>query len=906
MVERARCHGRGFSVSNALSHVSSFRIKCRQAAFGVLRQIIAARGAFVYEMPYPDAGMSNVGARFRQTHPARARWHRLPQATGRDRHPLMLRQLRFDRIEGLENPEQGLADAEVTRRRARFGTNAIVAQASSGWLDIILETITDPMVWFLAGTAAIFLWLGDVSEAIVLIVALVPILGMDAYLHRRTQASTEGLSGRIASRANAIRNGTHVEIAADDLVPGDLVAVSAGGYFPADGLIVAGENLQADESTLTGEALPVRKRSLSAWPSKSNAVAVDGVHWGMAGTRLLTGEAWLRIVDTGAESLYGEIARLSQATHSERTPLQKAMDDLVRFLVVIALALCLVLAVVRYFQGYGLIDAVLSAVTLAVAALPEEFPVVFTFFLGVGVYRLAKHQALVRRAVVVENIGRVTCICTDKTGTLTEGQLALDTAIAAEGFDRDEILRVAASAARAESGDPLDLLLLAEASAVAGVLAAAFPFTEDRRREVTIIRLPEGGWRAAMKGAPETVIARSTLSAAERGEWRRRTADLAAQGRKVIAVAALDLDTWSETEPESGFRFLGLLAFTDPVRDGVKDAVRTAREAGVRIIMVTGDHAETAAAVARDIGIGGDDPKVLDGSELTARLDAGTGTGDIDVIARCIPSQKLALVTALQKEGELVAVTGDGVNDAPALRGADIGIAMGERGTRSAREVASIVLLDDNFGTIVNAMREGRQLFDNLKLSFAYLLMVHMPLVLTATIIPLLGYPLLYLPIHIVWLELIIHPTALLVYQNLPSNDGLSAARQGRKTRFFAPRDVAVIVAVGLVATVAIVWGYIFNLDGSLEVPHARSMALAVLVMASAAITAALSRMATRQAWIAVFATTASAVAAIVIEPLGTILHLKPLHLLDWTLAVAAAIVVGFGSLLLGRRKGQS
>ena len=333
-----------------------------------------------------------------------------------------------------------------------------MAATSSGWLEVVRSTIQDPMVWFLIVTAALFVWLGDYTEAIILLAALVPIAGMDAYLHRRTQASTEGLSGRIASRARVQRGGREEDVAAEDLVPGDLAIISAGSYFPADGLILAGDNLQADESTLTGEALPVRKQILESIPSGGESASVDGINWGMAGTRLLTGEARIRIVHTGTDTLYGEIARLSQATHAERTPLQGAIGHLVKILIMVALALCAVLAAVRYLQGYGAVDAILSALTLAIAALPEEFPVVFSFFLGVGDYRLAKRQALVRRAVVVENIGRVTCICTDKTGTLTEGKLALVDAVPADGVDRTELIKIAATASRAETGDPLDLL----------------------------------------------------------------------------------------------------------------------------------------------------------------------------------------------------------------------------------------------------------------------------------------------------------------------------------------------------------------------------------------------------------------------------------------------------------------
>lgn len=761
------------------------------------------------------------------------------------------------------------------------------------------------MIWFLLITSGLFIWLRDYTEATVLLIALLPIAGMDAYLHRRTQLSSEGLISRIATRAHVIRNGVPIEIAAEDLVPGDLALISAGSYFPADGLIVTGSDLQVDESSLTGEALPVAKHVFnSALPSNAE-VPVENIYWGMAGTRLLTGEAMMRVVATGSETLYGEIVRLSRSSRDERTPLQNAIGRLVKILVFVSLALCAVLAVVRYLQGYGLADAALSAVTLAIAALPEEFPVVFSFFLGVGVYRLAKHQALVRRAVVVENIGRITCICTDKTGTLTEGKLVLSASEPCEGLDPKELLHLAAMAARKESGDPLDLLLLDADEMPAAVPHAVFPFTEDRRREVVVVKEASSGFLIAMKGAPETVLQFVNLDDSEKVRWQEKTRDLANSGGKVIAVASRRQSSWSGKEPDGGFTFAGILAFADPVRPGVEATIRQAREAGIRIIMITGDHARTASAIASRAGIGGDDPSVVEGTELDDRLAKGAGTAGIDVVARCLPSQKLDLVQALQRDGELVAVTGDGVNDAPALRGADVGIAMGERGTRSARDVASIVLLDDNFETIVHAIAEGRQLFLNLKLSFAYLLMLHAPLVLTAALIPLLGYPLLYLPVHIVWLELIIHPTALLAFQGTSSKARLGAVRRDRHMRFFSGFEWVIIGIVGILTTLMIILGYGFSLGPDFDVVHARSMALSALIIAGAAFAAALSGLKTRPAWIAVVAATISLVVAVQVTPIAAVLHLSPLHVTDWGFVITVGLGVGALSSLVhlgGRR----
>ncbi|MDP3858521.1 MAG: cation-transporting P-type ATPase [Stagnimonas sp.] len=807
-----------------------------------------------------------------------------------------------DRLQDLADDANGLSAEVAAERQQRHGSNDILGDAPAGWAPVLRDSARDPMIWFLAATAALFAWLGDLVEATVLASALLPILGMDAYLHRRTQASTEGLAGQLAARARVLRDGRELEIAAQALVPGDIAIIAASEAFPADGIIAAGTGLQVDESALSGEALPVRKRALAR---ADCGASVEHEHWGSAGTRLLTGEARLRVIHTGSDTLYGEIVRLARAGQQERTPLQRAVGSLVLTLVLVAVVLCLVLAATRLVQGHGLVDALLSAVTLAIAAFPEEFPVVFTCFLGVGVYRLARRKALVRRAAVVENIGRVSCICSDKTGTLTEGRLRLEHLLPVTETGDAALLRAAALASRAESGDPMDLAILAKAGASdGGELMATFPFTEDRRRETAILRQGDGVLRAVTKGAPETVLTMTTLPDVERTLWLQRVLEYATSGHKVVACAERSLDRWVDGEPERDYRFLGLLAFEDPLRPGVTDAVAEAQAAGIRVIMVTGDHPATARAIAAELGLGANHggPRVIEGAELTAQLQRGVSDGlrGVDVVARCLPAQKLELVSALRGGGDIVAVTGDGINDVPALRGADVGIAMGERGTRSAREVAAIVLLDDNFRSIVGAIAEGRQLFDTLRLSFAYLLMVHIPLVLTAAFIPLAGYPVLYLPIHIVWIELIIHPTALLVFQQLPSSGRLAPLRRSTRLRFFDRREWLLIASVGGLLALMVALAYGRSLGPDQDLGHARAMAMVMLVLGSAALTAALSRLRTPAAAITIAASLLSAVLLVQQPQLAGLLHLAPLHLDDWLIALLATALAGGLASLLG------
>ncbi|PNG52339.1 MULTISPECIES: cation-transporting P-type ATPase [unclassified Variovorax] len=808
----------------------------------------------------------------------------------------------LDRLPALGPNAGGLGAAQVEVQRIH-GFNDIVAQAASGWLVVARNTARDPMLWFLLLTAGLFGLLGQVTESLTLLVAMAPLLGMDAYLHRRTNASSAGLASRLASSARVLRDGQWRAIPARELVPGDLVEVAPGEYFPADGLLVSGNGLQVDESTLTGESLPVAKQTIE--PAAPLPASASEEHWGTAGTRLLTGKAWLRIVCIGSETRYGEIVRSATEGSHAPTPLQKAIGELVAVLLGMAIVMCIVLAAIRLWHGHGWIDALLSAVTLAVAALPEEFPVVYTFFLGVGVYRLARKKALVRRAVAVENIGRVTCIVSDKTGTITAGSLVLAHRAPADGEDEASVLQVATFAARPDSGDPLDQALHAAAGQLPQAARVAdFPFTEARRRETVIWRLAAGDPTAFTKGAPETVLATCELSQPERAKWLARVEAYARSGHKVIACARREMPAGMPTgvEPEAGFAFTGLLAFEDPVRDGVREAMADCMAAGMRVIMVTGDHPATAAAIAREIGLGGAEPKVV---VLAPGDDAGAvlgANGGAHVVARATPAQKLALVQALQAEGELVAVTGDGVNDVPALRLADVGVAMGERGTRSAREVAPVVLLDDNFRTIVDAVAEGRQLFQNLRLAFAYLLLVHLPLVIGAAAIPLMGLPLLFLPIHIVWLELVIHPTAMLAFQDLPGLGPLAPVRRHRRARFFSTEGWLGIGLVGGLMSVAVVWSYLHALGADRDVEHARAMALTVLLAASAAITTGLTKLRQATARWLVVGTLASLGMLVQIPVASRLLNLRPLHGDDWAMVAIAFAVVGMATLGLASR----
>ncbi len=836
----------------------------------------------------------------------------------------MHRKIPLSRIRSSLSPDWSLNDLDAEIARSHYSTNDITEVPVNRWLVLAKDTSNDPMIWFLLATSLLFAILQDFHQALILLLATIPLICMDAFLHWRTEISTRGLKSSLATNALVVRSGAENLIPARDIVPGDLVIVRAGNSFPADGIIIGGSNIQVDESTLTGESLPATKEILKTLHSGVSEPSVDAQFLGYAGTILLTGEALLRVVFTGRETLYGEIVISSQETQRAITPLQKAIGKLILILIIAATVICIILAVVRYLQGFGILDAILSAAILAVAALPDEFPLVFTFFLGLGVYRLARKKALIRRAVSVENIGRVTCICSDKTGTITEGQFKLTDLIPNPALVPEDLLYFAALCSRAETGDPLDYAVLEEAQKQQLTLperAYIFPFTSERKRETALIEIEKDKTLAVTKGSPEMILRISKLSDILRSKWTDRINEYTNSGYKVIACAKLKLHNFpvennvvdfelkthhkndaefmaaaKPKEPDSDYEFVGLLVFADPPRPEVRDSVLNCLGSGIHVLMITGDHPGTAKAIAEKIGLGRGKPVVItaEEAEIHSKKRDGGYFRHVDVIARAIPSQKLAIVKSLQSVGEIVAATGDGVNDVPAIRAADVGISMGERGTQSAREAGDIILLDDNFSTIVNAIAEGRQLFKNLKQSFKYLLMIHIPFVFSAAIIPLLGYPLLFHPIHIVWIELFIHPSAMLVFQYLPEQKKLGKVKKTDKIHMFSKRDWVSIILAGAYGTIAMVGYYIINLQLLGNSSHARSVSLALLVLMNSTFILALSGYKTWSGRIIIAVTILLSVFLIQNPFTSNFLEIAPLGPRVWLL------IVGLNLLLLG------
>lgn len=770
------------------------------------------------------------------------------------------------------------------------------------------------MVALLLVAAPTYLVIGETTDAVVAFVALVPIAAVGWLLEARAERTLEQLRRRCAPTATVTRDGARRQVPVEEVVVGDLLGVREGDVIPADARVTASSQMMVDESSLSGESLPVEKRP-------------DGdetARWLWAGTTVLTGSADAVVNATGQATRYGRIGRLVADTGVTKTPLQIGLGRLVRALAVVAAVFCaaVVAAVLLHGDGWG--PAVIAGVSLAIAAIPEEFSMVYTLYLALGARRLALHHALVRRLPSVETLGSTTVICTDKTGTLTEGRLAVvsvwtpGNGIISRGDvvhgDAAALLEAAVRACEPMPFDPLDLAILAFARD-RGVdverihrdeLAADWPF-DDTDRYLTHTWITNGASTrlVAAKGSIEGLLRRSRVDELVRVGAEDANAMLSAQGMRVIAVAAGDAPAGAVTrsDQEKMLHFAGLIAFSDPLRAGVPDALRECQAAGIRVVMVTGDHPSTAHAVAAGLGL----PHERSGTDLIATgadLDAAEAgkldelAAEINVFARTRPEQKHLLVEALRRRGEVVAMTGDGINDAPALRQADIGVAMGERGTAVAREAASIVLLDDNFATIVAAVRDGRRIFDNLTRAFSYLIAFHPPLMLSALVIPLLGKPLLLLPIHLVVLELLLHPIVSLVFQADPAADDIMRRPPVRVVDALRLRTLAPAFAVGTVLAGVVIATYLVALG---EWPQDRARALAFCtLLASQPLLLLSMRSPERPLWsstlrwtrplIVVIAMLVGAtLACVYIGPLAELLHLAPFPALWWLVVIAAA-----------------
>jgi len=710
--------------------------------------------------------------------------------------------------------DTGLSAAEAARRLREEGPNALPGGERRTLLSIALETMREPMFLLLLAAGTLYLVFGDLQEGLTLFGFVLVTLTLTLVQEGRTERAIEALRDLTSPRALVIRDGMPQRIAGRDVVRGDLLKLSEGDRVPADALLVSADGVRADESLLTGESVPVGKRlalaaeldaAATAGAAEARRMPPGGDELPMvyAGTLVVQGQAMARVTATGARSEIGRIGTALGTVASERTPLQRQTAVLVRRLALLALALSLSLVLMHGLQRGDWLQALLAGIALAMAMLPEEYPVVLTVFPALGARRLSKEGVLTRRINAIETLGATTVLCSDKTGTLTENRMTV-THLVAGGVAADQRLAVPTGEG-AELPEPFHALV--EVAILASVVDPFDPMekafhqlgqrfladTEHLHRDWRLVQAyalspalramshvwasgasaVDGMQTVAAKGAPEAVVDLCHLGEADRNRIAAVVDELAAQGLRVLGVARGRFAgrDWPASEHDFDFEFLGLLGLADPVRAEVPAAVAECRAAGIRVLMITGDYPATARAVARQAGLAEGDADVLSGDEIAALSDDALRErlARVSVCARIAPDQKLRIVQALKARGEIVAMTGDGVNDAPALRAAHVGVAMGGRGTDVARESSSLVLVDDNFASIVRAVRLGRRIFDNLRKAMSYILAVHVPIAGMALLPVLFGWPPLLYPMHIALLELIIDPACSVAFENEPA-----------------------------------------------------------------------------------------------------------------------------------------
>jgi P-type Ca2+ transporter type 2C len=716
---------------------------------------------------------------------------------------------------------QGLTAEAAARRLADEGANSLPGTEVKSLWRIVAEVLAEPMFLMLLAAGAIYLLLGDAAEAAFLLVAVFAVIGLTLLQQRKSERALEALRDLSAPRALVVRDGQERRIPSRDVVRGDLIVLREGDRVPADAVLLEGQ-VSTDESLLTGEAA-AQPRLPAAGELPACEPGVPGSPFVFASTLVTQGVGWAEVIATGARTQVGGIGAALAATDTAPSPLQRSSRRLVRSLAAAGLSLAMLLVLLAWlWDGRPLLESLLLAVGFAMSILPEEIPVVLTVFMALGAWRLSRQQVLTRRVAAVEALGAITVLAVDKTGTLTlnrmqVAQLRTGATVfqAGDGPLPEALHELAEFASLATPADPFDPMEKALRRFALGQLRGtehlhggwapeqAYPLSRDIMAMTHVFHGSEPRRHLlATKGAPEAVIDLCHLDAARRDAVLREVQAMATDGLRVLAVARGEWEgeSWPATQHDFTFTYLGLVGFLDPPRPEVPEAIAACRAAGIRVLVLTGDHAATARAIARQVGLHAR-PDVLTGAQITGLDDAALvrRLRDVDICARVLPEHKLRLVRALQAAGERVGMTGDGVNDAPALKAAEVGIAMGERGTDVAREAAALVLLDDSFASITAAIRQGRHIDDNMRTAMRFIFAVHVPIIALALLPVLLHWPLLLLPAQIVLMELVIDPACSILFEaQPPAPDVMSRPPRTAAASPFAPRNVAIGVVQGL------------------------------------------------------------------------------------------------------------
>jgi len=749
-----------------------------------------------------------------------------------------------------ETPPRGLSADEAARRLQADGPNELNPPQRRRWWQMLAELLREPMLLLLLAAGGIYLLLGDRGEALMLLgfVAVTVLISLSQ--EQRTERVLEALRDLTSPRALVRRDGESQRIAGREVVLGDLLLLADGDRVAADATLITAHDLQLDESLLSGESLPVDKRV----GSESDAARV------FAGTLVTGGQALAQVTATGPRSEIGRIGKSLGEIGAPPTPLHRQTRRLVRLFSVLGLVVSAVVVTLWGLLRGDWLGGLLAGISLAMSMLPQEFLLILTVFMAMGAWRLSRQRVLARRAATIETLGSATVLCSDKTGTLTLNKMAVAELAGAAGAGltwRNEgqvlpealhpLLEHAILASESEASDPMERALhaLGQQRLPADRLHPAWTLAHEYALSgalpaMTHVWRGDAGQVVSIKGASEAVAGLCCLPAEGQAVLAQQATAMAARGLRVLGVARAVWpadQAWPESPAGFAWEWLGLVGFADPLRPEVPAAIRECRAAGLRVLMITGDHPVTAAAIAAQAGLDGGLP-ALTGTEIAAMDDAALAQAlrRHAVYARIRPEQKLRIVQALRAQGEVVAMTGDGVNDAPSLKAADIGVAMGGRGTDVAREAAGLVLLDDNFDAITQAVRLGRRIYDNLRKAMAFVLAVHVPIAGLSLLPLLLGWPPLLTPVHIAFLELLIDPVCSVVFEAEPEEeDVMQRPPRDPAEPLFSPGLLAWSAAQGLLL-LALVAGLYALARLSLPADSARALAFVALVSGNVAL----------------------------------------------------------------------
>ena len=821
-----------------------------------------------------------------------------------------------------ETQPRGLSVQEAARRLEVDGPNELPRERPRSLLASTWSVVREPMILLLLGAATISFLLADPFEAAVLSFSVLVVAAISLYQQRKTESALAALRQLSAPRALVVRDGSPRRVAGSEVVRGDLVLLAEGDRVPADGIVVSASHLAIDEAALTGESLPVVKGSSPGDLEGMGPPGGDGTPWVFAGTLVVAGRAEVVVRRTGAQTEFGRIGRALRDQEPPRTRLQHEFDRLVVVFALVALAAAVTVVVVYGMTRGDWLEGALAGITAALAVIPEEFPVVFSVFLALGAWRLSRYRVLARRPPVIESLGSVTVLCVDKTGTLTRNDMTVREVVvdrarcAVDRVPAEQLHDLAVTAALAcpeQPVDPMDRAFVRLADervprwrAGAIELLREYPLTPEQLSVCHVWRLDDGAAYAAVKGAPEAVMDLAGIGGQERRTLECLLDAASADGLRMLAVggAIIDGADLPASQGELHISLLGFAGLQDPVREGVPEAVQECARAGVRTVMITGDYPGTALAIAREVGIPANDGHLTGADvETLGDIDLASAARSVSVFARMVPERKLALVRALQADGEVVGMTGDGVNDAPALRASDVGIAMGGRGTDVAREAADLVVVDDDFTSIAEGIRQGRGIFTNLRKALTYIISVHVPIYGIALIpVFVADWPLVLLPIEVVLLELIIDPACTIVFEGEPVSDSvMEEPPRPVDAPMFGWREFVMALAQGVVLLAMVLAVYLGSMAAGMTDASVRSMTFVTLVVGNVALilanrsrhVSAVRALLTRRnpALLAIMALAGGLLILLIgVPPVREALDLGALTALQWAVAVAAGL----------------